>query len=228
MNFEDKVLALFDNGRRSAVYVAGYQSARAQVASIAAEADRLIAEMAVENADLRGELKSRQAELERVRALPDRWLRALAEEANEMIEGRGSSEAAETLHYCVKQLQAALASPAAGITGTEQCVNGGTCGAGGFCDECEISPDSQQLDIEDQIKEGGRVMDEFSQGVFFAASVLVRIHDLPTEAADILNEAGLVKADVSSLDDYEKEAMRELVKSEGSRLNFIGLEAGHE
>lgn len=85
-----------------------------------------------------------------------------------------------------------------------------------------------QLDIEDQIKEGGRVMDEFSQGVFFAASVLVRIHDLPTEAADILNEAGLVKADVSSLDDYEKEAMRELVKSEGSRLNFIGLEAGHD
>src|SRR5690554_7431403 len=58
MNFEDKVLALFDNGRRSAVYVAGYQSARAQAASIAAEADRLIAEMAVENAGLRERLSS--------------------------------------------------------------------------------------------------------------------------------------------------------------------------
>src|SRR5690606_35061616 len=68
MNFEDKVLALFDNGRRSAVYVAGYQSARAQAAAIAAEADRLIAEMAVENAELRESLKSREAELERVRA----------------------------------------------------------------------------------------------------------------------------------------------------------------
>lgn len=49
---------------------------------------------------------------------------------------------------------AALASPADGITGTEQCVNGGTCGAGGFCDECVISPDSRQLDIEDQIGGG--------------------------------------------------------------------------
>src|SRR5690554_8140688 len=58
MNFEDKVLALFDNGRRSAVYVAGYQSARAQAASIAAEADRLIAEMAVESAELREALAS--------------------------------------------------------------------------------------------------------------------------------------------------------------------------
>lgn len=68
MNFEDRVLALFDNGRRSAVYVAGYQSARAQAASIAAEADRLIAEMAVENAELREALAAKEAELERVRA----------------------------------------------------------------------------------------------------------------------------------------------------------------
>ena len=109
MNFEDKVLALFDNGRRSAVYVAGYQSARAQAAAIAAEADRLIAEMAVENAELRESLKSMQAELERVRALLDRWIRALAEEEGEMIEGRGSIEAAETLQYCINQLQNALA-----------------------------------------------------------------------------------------------------------------------
>lgn len=63
MNFEDKVLALFDNGRRSAVYVAGYQNARAQAASIAAEADRLIAEMAVENAELREALAAIKARL---------------------------------------------------------------------------------------------------------------------------------------------------------------------
>src|SRR5690606_38979601 len=63
MNFEDKVLALFDNGRRSAVYVAGYQSARAQAAAIAAEADRLIAEMAVENAELREALATKDTEL---------------------------------------------------------------------------------------------------------------------------------------------------------------------
>lgn len=58
MNFEDKVLALFDSGRRSVAYVAGYQSARAQAAAIAAEADRLIAEMAAENAKLRERLSS--------------------------------------------------------------------------------------------------------------------------------------------------------------------------
>jgi|SRR5690606_10587622 len=110
MNFEDKVLALFDNSRRSYVYVAGYQNTRSQAASIAAEADRLIAEMAVENAELREELKARQAELERVRTLLDRWLRALVEEGEEMIEGRGSIEAAETLQYCINQLQNALAS----------------------------------------------------------------------------------------------------------------------
>lgn len=68
MNFEDKIIALFDNGRRSAVYVAGYQSARAQAASIAAEADRLIAEMSVGNAELRETLAAKDAELERVRA----------------------------------------------------------------------------------------------------------------------------------------------------------------
>src|SRR5690606_28441348 len=75
MNFEDKVLALFDNGRRVAVYVAGYQSARAQAAAIAAEADRVIAEMAVEYAELRESLKSRVVELGRAGAASDELAR---------------------------------------------------------------------------------------------------------------------------------------------------------
>jgi len=71
-------------------------------------------------------------------------------------------------------------------------------------------------------------MDEFSKGVFFAASVLVKVHDRPTEAADILNEAGLAQANVSDLDDYEKEAMQELMKQEARRLKLTGLEVSHD
>ena len=75
---------------------------------------------------------------------------------------------------------------------------------------------------------GSEVMDEFSKGVFFAASVLVKVHDRPTEAADILNEAGLAQANVSDLDDYEKEAMQELMKQEARRLKLTGLEVSHD
>lgn len=117
MNFEDKVLALFDNGRRSAVYVAGYQSARAQAAAIAAEADRLIAEMAVENAELRESLKSREAELERVRALPSKW-----REDGEKEEGDGEMGADMACWCCANELEAALASPASSPVECQQCA----------------------------------------------------------------------------------------------------------
>src|SRR5690554_503932 len=147
MNFEDKVLALFDNGRRSAVYVAGYQSARAQAASIAAEADRLIAEMAVENAGLRERLSSleklyrvrdkdcaaKEEELERVRALPSKW-----REDGEKEEGDGEMGAAIACWCCANELEAALASPAA-----EPAT------------DTDVGTKTQQLDIEDQIREAG-------------------------------------------------------------------------
>lgn len=195
--------------------------------------EQLIAEMAVENAELREELKAKEAELERVRAALeeeehshaktaddrdsyhdqadalamaiseltgvdigehssannpwaealvaiDEYKAALASPASSPVEchqcavkdaelERVRSEA-QMLKRLVESLarhndgdakvaylnvlglidRAALASPAAGIAGSEQCVNGGTCGAGGFCDECEISPDSRQLAIEGQ------------------------------------------------------------------------------
>lgn len=104
MNFEDKVLALVDNGRRSAAYVAGYLSARARAAAIAAEADRLIAEMVAENAKLRERLSSleslyrardrdwaaKEAELKRVLTAVDDELYMAYNSAP--LGGLGSSE----------------------------------------------------------------------------------------------------------------------------------------
>ena|SRR5690554_805181 len=106
MNFEDKVLALFDNGRRSAVYVAGYQSARSQAASIAAEADRLIAEMAVENAELRESLKSRQAVLREALREAEHFLTQI-----DPVHWPSKREARRIIEI----VRAALASPATSL-----------------------------------------------------------------------------------------------------------------
>ena len=129
MNFEDKVLALFDNGRRSAVYVAGYQSARAQAAAIAAEADRLIAEMVVENADLKEQLSAKDAELERVRS-EAQMLKRLVESLARHNDGDAKAAYLNVLGLIDR---AALASPAA-----EPAT------------DTDVGTKAQQLDSEDQ------------------------------------------------------------------------------
>lgn len=53
-------------------------------------------------------------------------------------------------------------------------------------------------------------LDSFSQGVLYAASLLVAIHDQPTMAASILREADLNEADCSALDDFEKRNLRRI------------------
>lgn len=65
-------------------------------------------------------------------------------------------------------------------------------------------------------------MDDFQQGVFYAAALLVTLRDEPTSAADILEQAGYLNADLSDLDDIEKEAMVKLQQSD-DRCNFTGI-----
>lgn len=66
-------------------------------------------------------------------------------------------------------------------------------------------------------------MDDFAQGVFYAAGLLVTAADQPTMALDILEQAGYLGMDLSELDDTEKEAMRKLQAQE-PRCDFTGLE----
>ncbi|EGR4069174.1 hypothetical protein FXE32_17760 [Vibrio cholerae] len=67
-------------------------------------------------------------------------------------------------------------------------------------------------------------MDDFTQGIFYAAAILVTLNDEPTSAADILEQAGHINADCSDLDDAEKEAMRKL-QDQDSRCCFTGLDS---
>ncbi|HAS7809047.1 TPA: hypothetical protein I7551_14145 [Vibrio cholerae] len=53
-------------------------------------------------------------------------------------------------------------------------------------------------------------LNQFSQGVIYAAAILVNYHNDCQTAADVLEQAGLLNSDCSSLDDYEKQAMRKL------------------
>lgn len=55
---------------------------------------------------------------------------------------------------------------------------------------------------------------EFEEGVFYAAAIIVNTHDSMVIACDLLREAGLFNSDVSSLDDYEKQALNKLNEQE--------------
>lgn len=65
-------------------------------------------------------------------------------------------------------------------------------------------------------------MDEFAQGVFYAAAIVTTFCDQPSMAADIIEEAGYLDADCSDLDDTEKDAMRKL-QTQDERCKFTGL-----
>jgi hypothetical protein len=49
---------------------------------------------------------------------------------------------------------------------------------------------------------------KFDHGVLYAAAQIVRLHDEPQVAADVLKQAGLANVDCSKLDDYDKESLR--------------------
>lgn len=68
--------------------------------------------------------------------------------------------------------------------------------------------------------------DSFEEGVMYAAALLVRVHDLPTIAANVLREAGLMDANVHKLDDYERESLRELNRENGVNLKFYPTKKG--
>lgn len=66
-------------------------------------------------------------------------------------------------------------------------------------------------------------LNDFQQGVFYAAGLLVEWMDQPTYAADILKEAGLLESDVSELDETEQLAMKKLMQQEPRRAKFTGF-----
>lgn len=62
---------------------------------------------------------------------------------------------------------------------------------------------------------------EFEHGVLYAAAQIVRLHDEPQVAADVLKQAGLAQADCSKLDDYDKESFREINAIPGMALTGL-------
>lgn len=56
-----------------------------------------------------------------------------------------------------------------------------------------------------------------------AVSVLMATHDQPTMAANVLQELGLIKADCSELDEFDKENLRKVQQQSGCRLALRGL-----
>lgn len=68
-------------------------------------------------------------------------------------------------------------------------------------------------------------MNEFEQGVLYAAAIVVAIHDQPVIAATIIREAGLSDADCSKLDRFDKNHLSKLQNEKGIALR--GLEKGH-
>lgn len=68
-----------------------------------------------------------------------------------------------------------------------------------------------------------KVITDFEHGVFYAAGLLVTFIDEPVIAADIISEAGLSHRDISLLDEYERDAMKILMRQD-KRINFTGVE----
>ncbi len=62
---------------------------------------------------------------------------------------------------------------------------------------------------------------KFEHGVLYAAAQVIRLHDEPQVAADVLKQAGLEQVNCSDLDDYDKESLREVNKIYGMRLSGL-------
>lgn len=56
-------------------------------------------------------------------------------------------------------------------------------------------------------------MKEFDRGVLISVGLIAYLHDQPMMAAEVLREMGLLNADCSELDDYDKRNLK-LLKGE--------------
>lgn len=64
-------------------------------------------------------------------------------------------------------------------------------------------------------------LSEYEQGVFYAAAIVIAVHNEPTIAATIIVNAGYQNHDVSDLDDYEKNELKKINNLDG--INLQGL-----
>ncbi|GHG07822.1 hypothetical protein [Thalassotalea marina] len=62
---------------------------------------------------------------------------------------------------------------------------------------------------------------DFKHGVFYAAAIVVEVHNDPTIAATIIQNAGFAEHDVSELDESDKKQLRKLNNYDG--INLKGL-----
>lgn len=65
------------------------------------------------------------------------------------------------------------------------------------------------------------MLNDFEKGIAYSAALVVRLHDQPGIAAEILREAGMDRRNFSNCDDYEKEMLRKLQGERG--LTLYGL-----
>ncbi|ELO1556381.1 hypothetical protein [Aeromonas hydrophila] len=64
-------------------------------------------------------------------------------------------------------------------------------------------------------------LDEWQQGVMYAVAQLMAVADQPVDAKEILKGAGLLDADCSELDDFERKWLRKLRDCEGVPLTGL-------
>jgi hypothetical protein len=64
-------------------------------------------------------------------------------------------------------------------------------------------------------------LSEFEQGVFYAASIVVEVHDEPTIAVTIIQNAGYANYDVSELDESDRKQLR--IVNQETGINLKGL-----
>lgn len=77
------------------------------------------------------------------------------------------------------------------------------------------------LFAEGRMAKKTKKLDEWGQGVMYAVAILMATADQPVDAAGILNEAGLLDADCSELDDFERKWLRKLRDGEGLPLKGL-------
>lgn len=59
---------------------------------------------------------------------------------------------------------------------------------------------------------------DFDQGILFAVAMLMRTHDQPTMAADVLRCTDMANADVSKLDPFDQDPLKELNQEKQIKL----------
>ncbi len=66
-------------------------------------------------------------------------------------------------------------------------------------------------------------MDDYERGALMAISLIVRMHDVPVVAADVLNGMGLTTIDCSDLDEFDRAPLRKVQGMLGGHIKLRGL-----